>query len=458
MGYLIGSLPMGVIVARVTGGVDPRTVGSGRTGGTNMLRAGGWGRAISVAVLDLSKGALPILIAGWLDAPIEVRALTGVAAVLGSWKSIFLGFHGGRGVATGVGGMLAIAPWIVPFALPAFVVVIWFTRYVSLASILGTLTGALIVVAFMVAGWIDPAWLWYVIPGEAIIWLAHKDNIGRLLAGEERKFQPGDRQPTTPPGTPDEAGDGDTRVLAAGPAHRSRQHQQGPGHEHDDHQRHGRERAVDVRDEGADHAEREQSHHQGADDEEDAPVSAGPLRDESHRPAVSLDGDPDRRHQHPAREQATDASAEAILGTVEGDGHIGPNHRVGGLAGGEVDGGRGVDGQDRHLRFARSHDHVHGRSHRLPQDAADACAQECIDDDPGALDAVEIERHVAVAAGGDAVHQVEPIEPVPVADGIGGGGRPAAREQHDLAGDAQAQPGGGRPRARRRRCCRDHRG
>ena len=207
MGYLIGSLPMGVIVARVTGGVDPRTVGSGRTGGTNMLRAGGWGRAISVAVLDLSKGAVPILIAGWLDAPIEVRALTGVAAVLGSWKSIFLGFHGGRGVATGVGGMLAIAPWIVPFALPTFVIVIWFTRYVSLASILGTLTGALFVVVFMVAGWIDPAWLWYVIPGEAIIWVAHKDNIARLLAGEERKFQPGDRRATAPPGTSDEAGD-----------------------------------------------------------------------------------------------------------------------------------------------------------------------------------------------------------------------------------------------------------
>jgi len=201
MGYLIGSLPMGVLVARLTGGVDPRTVGSGRTGGTNMLRAGGWPRAITVAMLDLAKGAAPILIAGWLDAPIEIRALAGVAAVIGSWKSIFLGFHGGRGVATGVGGMLAIAPWIVPFALPAFVVIIWVTRYVSLASILGTLTGALIVIAFMVAGWIDSAWLWYVIPGEAIIWLAHKDNIERLLAGEERKFQPGDRQPTPPPGT-----------------------------------------------------------------------------------------------------------------------------------------------------------------------------------------------------------------------------------------------------------------
>jgi acyl phosphate:glycerol-3-phosphate acyltransferase len=208
LGYLMGSLPMGVIVARLTGGIDPRTVGSGRTGGTNMLRAGGWPRAITVAVLDLSKGALPILIAGWLDAPIEIRALTGVAAVLGSWKSIFLRFHGGRGVATGVGGMLAIAPWIVPLLLPVFLLIIWITRYVSLASILGTLIGAIVVVGFMVAGWIDPAWLWYVVPGEAIIWIAHKDNIERLLAGEERKFQPGDRQPTPPPGR--DRGDSET--------------------------------------------------------------------------------------------------------------------------------------------------------------------------------------------------------------------------------------------------------
>ncbi len=201
LGYLIGSLPMGVIVARLTGGTDPRTVGSGRTGGTNMLRAGGWGRAITVAVLDLSKGALPILIAGAFDAPVEIRALAGAAAVFGSWKSVFLGFHGGRGVATGVGGMIAIAPWIVPIALPVFIVIIGVTRYVSLGSILGTLIGALIVAAFMVVGWIDTAWLWYVIPGETIIWVAHKDNIERLLNGTERKFQPGDRRPTPAPGS-----------------------------------------------------------------------------------------------------------------------------------------------------------------------------------------------------------------------------------------------------------------
>ena len=205
MGYLIGSLPMGVIVAKLTGGTDPRTVGSGRTGGTNMLRAGGWGRAIAVALLDLSKGAVPILFAVAVGAPVEVAALTGLAAVLGSWKSIFLGFHGGRGVATGVGGMIAIAPWIIPLALPAFIIIIGVTRYVSLGSMLGTLFGALVVIAFMIAGWIDPGWLLYIIPGEIIVWVAHRDNIVRLLNGTERKFQAGDRQPTPPPGSDPEA-------------------------------------------------------------------------------------------------------------------------------------------------------------------------------------------------------------------------------------------------------------
>jgi acyl phosphate:glycerol-3-phosphate acyltransferase len=200
MGYLIGSLPMGVIVARLTGGVDPRTVGSGRTGGTNMLRAGGWGRAIAAAVLDLSKGLLPILIARAVGAPVAIQALTGVGAILGSWKSVFLGFHGGRGVATGVGGMIAIAPWIIPIALPAFVLIIWVTRYVSLGSILGTGFGAVVIVVAVLLGQLDAAWLIYVIPGETIVWIAHRDNIARLLAGTERQFVPSDRAPVPPPG------------------------------------------------------------------------------------------------------------------------------------------------------------------------------------------------------------------------------------------------------------------
>jgi glycerol-3-phosphate acyltransferase PlsY len=198
-GYLIGSLPMGVIVARLTGGTDPRTVGSGRTGGTNALRAMGWPRAILVGLLDLAKGAVPILLAGALGAPVAVAALTGVAAVLGSWKSVFLRLHGGRGVATGVGGMAAVSPLIVLIAAPAFPLVLGMTREVSLGSLPGTAPGAGVAVLFVAAGALDPAWLLYVFPGLAVVWIAHRDNIERLRAGTERRFDPSDRQATPPP-------------------------------------------------------------------------------------------------------------------------------------------------------------------------------------------------------------------------------------------------------------------
>lgn len=199
MGYLIGSLPMGVIVARLTGATDPRTVGSGRTGGTNSLRAMGWPRAIAVAVLDLGKGAVPILIARLLDAPIEIQALTGLAAVMGSWKSVFLRFHGGRGVATGVGGMLVVSPLLCLVAAPVFFVVVAITRFVSLGSILVAAAGAGLAIVFVIVGALEAGWLLYVLPGAALIWVSHWDNIQRLRDGTERRFDPGDRQATPPP-------------------------------------------------------------------------------------------------------------------------------------------------------------------------------------------------------------------------------------------------------------------
>src|SRR5437868_9043973 len=105
--YLAGSIPVGVIVARLSGGPDPRSIGSGRTGGTNALRALGRKWAALVVAGDLAKGALPVLLARLLtggDPVAEVAVATG--AVIGSGRSIFLGFRGGRGVGTGVGTML----------------------------------------------------------------------------------------------------------------------------------------------------------------------------------------------------------------------------------------------------------------------------------------------------------------------------------------------------------------
>jgi glycerol-3-phosphate acyltransferase PlsY len=203
--YLAGSLPMGVIVARLTGARDPRTVGSGRTGGTNAWRAMGLWRGVLVGLLDIAKGALPVLIATELGGSLTVRALAGVAAILGAWKSVFLGFHGGRGVATGIGAMAIIQPLIIVLGAPVFFGVIVITRYVSLGSLIASAFGAGLLVPCVALGLNPPSDLIFAAGGVAIVWYAHRDNIGRLMRGEERKIAfstspaEGGESETTPP-------------------------------------------------------------------------------------------------------------------------------------------------------------------------------------------------------------------------------------------------------------------
>ncbi len=129
---------MGVLVARLTGGVDPRTIGSGRTGGTNALRALGRRRAAVVVAGDLLKGAIPVLVARIVAGQPVVEILCGLAAVAGAIWSVFAGFRSGRGVGTGVGTMLVIQPIAVLLATPVFVLVVVLTRYVSLGSLLAS--------------------------------------------------------------------------------------------------------------------------------------------------------------------------------------------------------------------------------------------------------------------------------------------------------------------------------
>lgn len=188
VGYLSGSLPMGVLVARLTGARDPRTVGSGRTGGTNALRAMGAWRAALVATLDVLKGFVPVAAAALLGASALGVALTGVACIVGAARSIFLSFHGGRGVATGIGATLFMAPLAIPLGLPFFIVPILLTRLVSLGSLVGTAVGSLIIGAFVVLGWDPWPYFLFAVVGTAVVWYAHKDNIQRLLRGEERRF------------------------------------------------------------------------------------------------------------------------------------------------------------------------------------------------------------------------------------------------------------------------------
>jgi len=191
--YLIGSIPMGVLAARFSGGPDPRTIGSGRTGGTNTLRALGRGWAALVVAGDLPKGIIPVLLARFVtggDPLTEV--LCGGAAVAGAIWSVFVGFRSGRGVGTGVGTMLVIQPVAVLLAAPVFVVVILLTHYVSLGSLLGSaaMFPAMLLVLMVVPETPLP-YVLYSAVGAALIWLAHADNIDRLLHGTERKFDLG---------------------------------------------------------------------------------------------------------------------------------------------------------------------------------------------------------------------------------------------------------------------------
>ena len=188
--YLCGSIPLGVAVARLTGGVDPRTVGSGRTGGTNALRALGRRRAAVVVTGDLLKGAVPVIVARIVAGQAVVEVLCGLAAVAGAIWSVFVGFRSGRGVGTGVGTMLVIQPVAVLLAAPVFVLVILITRYVSLGSLLGSaaMFPAMLLIWAVAQGWVPPAYLAWAAVGPVLIWIAHADNIDRLIHGTERKF------------------------------------------------------------------------------------------------------------------------------------------------------------------------------------------------------------------------------------------------------------------------------
>ena len=188
--YVAGSIPFGVVVSKLTGATDPRTLGSGRTGGTNALRAMGRKRALVVVTGDVLKGAVPVLVARYVTGNAGVEVLCAVFAILGSTRSMFAGFKGGRGVGTSVGTMLVIFPPAVLVGAPVFVGVILVTRFVSLGSLLSTAAGTALVAVWWLAanGAVPVIYPVGVTLGAALVWLAHSDNIHRLLTGTERRF------------------------------------------------------------------------------------------------------------------------------------------------------------------------------------------------------------------------------------------------------------------------------
>jgi glycerol-3-phosphate acyltransferase PlsY len=191
-GYVIGAIPSGVMIGRLRG-VDPRGSGSGRTGTTNALRTLGPALAALVLLLDVGKGALAVLAGGWLADALAAEAawpaaIGGVAAVLGHVRSVFIRFGGGRGVATGGGAMLVLAPLTVVAAIPVFALLVWRTRYVSLGSVAAAVTIPLAATVLWALGRIGVE---AVVAGGLIgmlVVIAHADNIERLRGGTERKL------------------------------------------------------------------------------------------------------------------------------------------------------------------------------------------------------------------------------------------------------------------------------
>lgn len=182
--YVVGSIPFGVIVGRLQG-FDPRAIGSGNIGMTNVARAGGKGAAVATFAGDLLKGAGPVAFARAMDFRPTVIAWAAFAAFLGAVCSVFLRFRGGKGVSASLGIWTVLAPLPLILALTAFVIVFAVTRIMSLASI-----SAAIVLVPAVAALAEPRqYLILAIAMSALVLFRHHENIRRLVAGREPRFQ-----------------------------------------------------------------------------------------------------------------------------------------------------------------------------------------------------------------------------------------------------------------------------
>lgn len=186
LSYLVGSFPSGLIIGKLYG-LDVRMQGSGRTGATNILRTLGWKAALVVTSLDLLKSSLVILAYGYFLDPIW-QSIASAGILLGHSWSAFAGLKGGRGVVPAVGIAIVVSPLSAIIGVSIGIVIIAITRYVSLGSLIGTVTACSIVLAGTVlVSQPAPYGILAIYVGSWIVF-THKDNIGRLINGEERKL------------------------------------------------------------------------------------------------------------------------------------------------------------------------------------------------------------------------------------------------------------------------------
>ena len=203
IGYLLGSIPWGVLIGKRSAKLDVRDYGSGKTGTTNVLRVAGKKAAALVIVLDLVKGALAVVFAGLIIGRsylvvgsvvgdvalglIAAQCLGALAAMAGHNWSVFLRFRGGRGVATFFGGLVALCPVAAVFGGEVFIIGAGLTRFASLGSIAGAVSAYTILVPLTIINGFPIEYLAYALIGTIVIIVMHRENIFRLIAGKERK-------------------------------------------------------------------------------------------------------------------------------------------------------------------------------------------------------------------------------------------------------------------------------
>ena len=194
--YFLGAIPTSYLAGRVFKGIDLRQHGSKNLGATNVYRLMGWRYAIPVGIFDVAKGAVPVLILGPAASALPWFPLVcGVLAVVGHVFSVFVGFKGGKGVATSAGVVLGLAPMAVGLCLVVWAVIVWASGYVSLGSVVAAgIFPALVWVFYPVRR--ESIWL-YLVLAAVIIWM-HRANLKRLAAGTENRFGRHAKGPAAP--------------------------------------------------------------------------------------------------------------------------------------------------------------------------------------------------------------------------------------------------------------------
>jgi len=197
LGYLMGSLPWGLIVGYIWLRRDIRESGSGKTGTTNVLRTAGKIPAALVMILDISKGAVPALVGRYVFDNDGAAAAGAAAAVVGHVWPVFAGFRGGRGVASTYGGILGLAPLLsLGFPVVGALLVVG-TRYMSVMSVVGVPICAVAVAIAAALGWTEPEYAAFALFATVLVEYKHLPNIRRLRAGTEPKLGQGGNKPAT---------------------------------------------------------------------------------------------------------------------------------------------------------------------------------------------------------------------------------------------------------------------